>query len=83
VARALAEFAEQRGLRDDDILPRMDEWEVHPRLAVVAAMAAQAQGLARVARAAEDLEREARRVMDAAREATAVLMRTGLIPDAR
>jgi malate dehydrogenase (oxaloacetate-decarboxylating) len=83
VARALAEFAEQRGLRDDDILPRMDEWEVHPRLAVVAAMAAQAQGLARVARAAEDLEREARRVMDAAREATAVLMRTGLIPDVR
>ena len=47
VARALAHFAEQRGLREDNILPRMDEWEVHPRLAVVAAMAAQAQGYVR------------------------------------
>jgi malate dehydrogenase (oxaloacetate-decarboxylating) len=83
VARALAHFAERRGLREDDILPRMDEWDVHPRLAVVAAMAAQAQGLARVARAADEIEAEARRVMSAAREATAVLMRAGLIPDPR
>jgi malate dehydrogenase (oxaloacetate-decarboxylating) len=83
VARALAAFAERRGLREDDILPRMDEWEVHPRLAVVAAMAAQAQGLARVTRPAAELEAQARRMMDAAREATAVLTRGGLIPDAR
>jgi malate dehydrogenase (oxaloacetate-decarboxylating) len=83
VARALADFAEQRGLREDDILPRMDEWDVHPRLAVVAATAAQAQGLARVTRTAAELEVEARRVMGAAREATAVLARAGLIPDAR
>jgi malate dehydrogenase (oxaloacetate-decarboxylating) len=83
VARALAHFAEQRGLRDDDILPRMDEWDVHPRLAVVAGMAAQAQGLARLARTADEIEAEARRVMGAAREATAVLTRAGLIPDAR
>jgi hypothetical protein len=61
----------------------MDEWEVHPRLAVVAAMAAQAQGLARVARSADEIEADARQVMGAAREATAVLTRAGLIPDAR
>ena len=73
----------ERGLREDDILPRMDEWDVHPRLAVAAAMAAQAQGLARVARAADEIEADARRVMSAAREATAVLMRAGLIPDPR
>jgi malate dehydrogenase (oxaloacetate-decarboxylating) len=83
VAHALAEFAEQRGLREDDVLPRMDEWDVHPRLAVVAATAAQAQGVARVARSAAEIEAEARRVMAAAREATAVLTRAGLIPDAR
>jgi malate dehydrogenase (oxaloacetate-decarboxylating) len=82
VARALAHFAEQRGLREDAILPRMDEWDVHPRLAVAAAMAAQAQGLARVTRTAAEIESEARRVMNGAREATAVLMRAGLIPDA-
>jgi malate dehydrogenase (oxaloacetate-decarboxylating) len=83
VARALAAFAEQRGLREDAILPRMDEWEVHPRLAVVTGMAAQAQGLARVARTADEIETEAWRVIDAARKATAVLTRAGLIPDAR
>jgi malate dehydrogenase (oxaloacetate-decarboxylating) len=83
VGRALAHVAEQRGLREDDILPRMDEWEVHPRLAVVAAMAAQAQGLARVARSADEIEADARQVMGAAREATAVLTRAGLIPDVR
>jgi malate dehydrogenase (oxaloacetate-decarboxylating) len=83
VARALADFAERRGLREDAILPRMDEWEVPPRLAVAAAMAAQAKGVARVAKSAEEIESEARRVMGAAREATAVLMWAGLIPDGR
>lgn len=80
VARALAGFAEERGLREDDILPRMDEWEVHPRVAVAAATAAQAQGLARVARTPEDIGAEARRMMQGARDATALLMRAGLIP---
>jgi malate dehydrogenase (oxaloacetate-decarboxylating) len=83
VARALADFAEQRGLREDRILPRMDDWDLHPRLAAVTATAAQAQGLARVARTADEVEAEARRVMGAAREATALLTRAGLIPDAR
>jgi malate dehydrogenase (oxaloacetate-decarboxylating) len=81
VARALADFAEQRGLREDTILPRMDEWEVHPRLAVAAATAAQAHGLARLTRGTAEIEAEARRLMVAAREATTALMRAGLIPD--
>ncbi len=80
VARELAAFAERRGLREDDILPRMDEWEVHVRVAVAAATAAQREGLARVARSADDLAVEAARVMREAREATDVLMRAGLIP---
>jgi len=82
VARELAQFARDRGIREDDILPRMDEWEVHPRVAVTAAMAAQAQGLARVARTADEIATDARRLMQGAREATALLMRAGLIPDA-
>jgi malate dehydrogenase (oxaloacetate-decarboxylating) len=83
VARALAQFAERRGLREDDILPRMDEWEVHPHLAVAAATTAHAQGLARVARTAAEIEAGARRFIDAARESTAVLMWAGLIQDGR
>ena len=49
-ARELARFAAERGIHDDDILPRMDEWEVFPRVAAAAAMAAQAQGVARLQR---------------------------------
>ena len=81
VARELAGFAEARSIHDDDILPRMDEWEVFPRVATTAAMAAQAQGLARVARSGEDVYAEAVRVMKQARDATALLMRAGVIPE--
>jgi malate dehydrogenase (oxaloacetate-decarboxylating) len=79
VARELARFAEARGIREDDILPRMDEWDVHPRVATVAAMAAQAEGVAWLARTAAEVEAEARRSMQAARDATTVLMQAGLI----
>lgn len=69
----------KRGIREDDILPRMDEWALHPRVAVAAAAAAQEEGLARVTRAPEAVEAEARRLMQGARDATAALMRAGLI----
>jgi malate dehydrogenase (oxaloacetate-decarboxylating) len=81
VARELAAFAAARGIREDDILPRMDEWEVHPRVAVAAATQAQAQGVARLATPREQVYREAARIMRDARETTRVLMREGLIPE--
>jgi malate dehydrogenase (oxaloacetate-decarboxylating) len=81
VARALAAFAEERGLREDRILPRMDDREVHVRVAVAAATEAQARGLARLARTAADLEAGARRIMQNARDATALLAGAGLVPD--
>jgi malate dehydrogenase (oxaloacetate-decarboxylating) len=80
VARELAAFAEERSIHDDDILPRMDEWDVFPRAAVAAAMAAQEQGVARLRKGREDLHREAAQAMRDAREATRLLMREGLIP---
>jgi malate dehydrogenase (oxaloacetate-decarboxylating) len=81
VARELAAFAAARGIREDDILPRMDEWEVHPRVAVAAATQAQAQGVARLATPREQVYREAAKIMRDARETTRVLMREGLIPE--
>jgi len=80
VARELAAFAEERGMREDDILPRMDEWDVHPRVAAAAAMTAQAQGVARLAKTREQVHQEAVKAMSDAREATRLLMREGLIP---
>lgn len=79
VARELAGFAVKRGIREDDILPRMDDWALHPRVAVAAATAAQEEGLARVTRTPEEVEAEAGRLMQGARDATAALMRAGLI----
>jgi len=81
VARELAAFAEARGIRDDDILPRMDEWDVHLRVAVAAATEAQAQGVARVAKSRAEIHDAASRSMWNARETTRLLMRAGLIPE--
>ena len=34
-ASELAKFAEERGMHEKDILPRMNEWEVYPRSSCV------------------------------------------------
>jgi malate dehydrogenase (oxaloacetate-decarboxylating) len=78
-AAALAAFARERGIRDDDLLPRMDEWEVVPRVAAETALAAQAEGVAGLARSREELVAGARRSVAEARAATEALMREGLI----
>lgn len=81
-ARELASFAEARGIHEQSILPRMDEWEVHPRIAVATAMKAQEQGIARAPhKERETLYQEASETMRTAREATAVLIREGIIPE--
>jgi malate dehydrogenase (oxaloacetate-decarboxylating) len=80
VARELARFAEQRGIKEDDILPRMDEWEAFPRVAVAAGLSAQEQGVSRLSRSADELRRDAERAMTGAREAVRLLMKEGLIP---
>ncbi len=79
-AHELARCAEERGLGEGYILPRMDEWEVVPRVAVATAMKAQEQGLARVARTSEELHRIAIEKVHQARESTQTLIKAGLIP---
>ena len=80
VARELAAFAEARGITEDDILPRMDEGDVHVRVAVAAATTAQVQGVARAPRPPETLADTARRLIREARESLGALVRAGLIP---
>jgi malic enzyme len=60
-------------------LPRMDEWDAFPRVAMAAGLKAQEQGVARLTRSADELLREAERVMRESREAVRLLMREGLI----
>jgi malate dehydrogenase (oxaloacetate-decarboxylating) len=80
-ALELARLAEERGIDESRILPRMDEWEVHARVAVATAMKAQELGIARVSAGADELYRKAADTIRAAREQTRVLMREGSIPE--
>jgi malate dehydrogenase (oxaloacetate-decarboxylating) len=79
-AHELARCAQERGTHEENILPRMDEWEVFPRVAAATGLEAQRQGVARLTRTAEQLHREAVQVIRQAREATRLLMSAGLIP---
>lgn len=78
-AGELARFAEEHGLGPDRILPRMDEWEVYPRVAAAVALKAQDEGVARLSRTRDELLADATRAIRQARDLTRVLMRDGLV----
>jgi len=78
-AYELACCAQEHGTSEERILPKMDEWEIHPRVAVATAIRAQEQGVARLSKTQDELHTEARRLIQAAREAVQVLMREKLI----
>ncbi len=78
-ARELARVAEDKGLREDYIIPTMDEWEVFPREAVAVGMKAIEQGVARRQISREELYREAEEKIKRAREEVQFLMKEGFI----
>jgi malate dehydrogenase (oxaloacetate-decarboxylating) len=78
-ATELANFAEERGMSEKDILPRMDEWEVFPREAVACALKSIEQGVARVKPSRQELFERASAIIKNARESTELLMKHGLI----
>ena len=78
-AQELANYAEERGLSDKDILPRMDEWEVFPREAVACALKSIEQGVARVKPCRQELYERASAIIQNARQSTELLMKHGLI----
>ncbi|NCF80248.1 MAG: malate dehydrogenase [Proteobacteria bacterium] len=80
-AWTLADFAQERGIDEENILPRMDEWDVHPRVAAAVGGKAQEQGIARLRRSENVLYEEARLAIGNARDATTALMREHIIPD--
>jgi len=78
-AQELAKCAEDNGIHEDYIIPRMDEWEVFPREAVAVAMKAIEQGIARVKKTRQQLYEEAVEMIKRAREMTQFLMKHGFI----
>ena len=78
-AQELARFAEERGMHEKDILPRMEEWEVFPREAVACALKSIEQGVARVKPTRQELYERASEIIRNARESTELLMKGRLI----
>jgi malate dehydrogenase (oxaloacetate-decarboxylating) len=78
-AQELAKFAEERGMHEKDVLPRMEEWEVFPREAVACALKSIEQGVARVKPTKQELYERASAIIRVARESTGLLMKHGLI----
>jgi malate dehydrogenase (oxaloacetate-decarboxylating) len=78
-AQELAKFAEERGMHEKDILPRMEEWEVFPREAVACALKSIEQGVARVKPSRQELYQRASAIIQNARKSTELLMKHDLI----
>jgi malate dehydrogenase (oxaloacetate-decarboxylating) len=78
-AQELANYAEERGISEKNILPKMDEWEVFPREAVACALKSIEQGVARVKPSKQELYERASAIIQNARQSTELLMKHGLI----
>lgn len=78
-ATELAKYAEERGMNEKDILPRMDEWEVFPREAVACALKSIEQGVARIKPSRQELYDRASAIIRNARQSTELLMKHGQI----
>ena len=78
-ALELAKVAEDKGLREDYIIPSMNEWEVFPREAVAVGLKAIEQGVARLKLTREQLMEKAETTIKRARDETELLMKEGMI----
>ena len=78
-ALELANYAESKGLGDEHIVPRMDEWEVFPEVAATVATKAIEQGVARLSKPRAELYESARVRIRQAREASQSLIEHGFI----
>jgi malate dehydrogenase (oxaloacetate-decarboxylating) len=78
-AKELASYAEERGISETDILPKMSEWEVFPREAVACALKSIDDGVARVKPSRQELFDRATAIIQNARQSTELLMKHGLI----
>ena len=78
-AEELAKCAEDKGLSDDYIIPKMDDWEVFPREATAVGMKAIEQGVARVIMTRDELFKKASKTIKRARDEMKARMEQGFI----
>ena len=78
-AQAIADIAIKKGLRDDYIIPTMDDWEIFPYVASKVGMKAIEQGVARKVYEEDELYKMAQERIKYARDLTKSMMDTGFI----
>jgi malate dehydrogenase (oxaloacetate-decarboxylating) len=78
-ARELAKCAEDSGIREDYLIPTMDEWEVYPREAAAVGEKAVQQGVARLKLTRDEIYKIASEKIKRARAQAKVLMDSGII----
>jgi malate dehydrogenase (oxaloacetate-decarboxylating) len=78
-ARELAKVAEDKGLREDYLIPTMDEWEVFPREAVAVGQKAIEQGVAQLKLTPEQAMETAESMIKRARAEQTMRQEQGLV----
>jgi malate dehydrogenase (oxaloacetate-decarboxylating) len=78
-ASALAKYAEDKGLREDYIIPTMEEWEIYPLQAVETGLKAIEQGLARKKMSRDEIYERAESIIKRTQNVVKMLMEQGLI----
>lgn len=81
-ANSLAKYAEERGMSEDDICPRMNEPEAYIREAVDIGMEAQKEGIASIEISREELRQKVEPMIKSAKEQVDALVKAGLIAKA-
>ncbi|MHA1111548.1 MAG: NAD(P)-dependent malic enzyme [Promethearchaeota archaeon] len=79
-AEEIALVQEEKGLREDQIIPTMGDWEIYPREAAAVGMKAIEQGLARIKLSRDEIFEQAETIIKQARDITHSLMKDGYIP---
>ncbi len=79
-AESLAEYAMEKGINENYIVPTMQEWEVYPREAVAVGLKAIEQGVARLNLSRSELYERAESIIRRARESVKLLMEKKFIP---
>jgi malate dehydrogenase (oxaloacetate-decarboxylating) len=79
-ANELSKCAADQGLNEQRIVPRMDQADVAPRIAVATAMKAQEQQVAHLSKTAEQLHDEATATIKRAQDICTLLSSEGVVP---
>lgn len=78
-AEEVAKYAEERGISEDYIIPKMTEWEVYVREAAAVAAMASAQKVARIPRSYKEELEIARSIIERSIKTVEVLMKEKII----